>query len=55
MELVVYHGLEHDNFLTGVHYNKICGINLFCCKINFYKNLKYYFSCFYYKNNYQHL
>jgi len=51
MEMLVYHGLEADNFIKENNINKICQFNLFCCQIYFYKNAKYYFHCYYYKNN----
>ena len=49
--MLVYHGLEADNFIKENNINKICQFNLFCCQIYFYKNAKYYFHCYYYKNN----
>ena len=49
MELMIYYDLEHINYLRENDINKICGFNLFCCQINFYRNAKYYFNCYYYR------
>jgi hypothetical protein len=44
---------EQDNYLRENNYKKMCGVNLWCCELNFYRNVLYYyqqFFCYIYKN-----
>ena len=51
MLLKSYNRIEHENIIREYNDNKIYGLNLCCYKINFYKNLEYYFHCYCYKIN----
>ena len=51
MKFASYNLLEHENYIRENNLNKIIGLNLFCCHINFYKNANYYFDCYCYKSN----
>ncbi len=46
--------LEYQKkYLIENNYEPICGINLYCCELNFYKNRIYYlqhFICYFYKS-----
>ena len=49
MEVAIYNLLEHENHVRENNLHIVFAINLCCYQINFYKNPKYYFSCFCYK------
>lgn len=43
---------QQKTYIINNNYKKQCGINLYCCQLNFYKNTEYYlqqFICFLYK------
>lgn len=43
---------KQENYIRENNYKKTCGINLYCCELNFYRNGIYYlrqFICYFYK------
>ena len=46
MEFANYTLLEHEIYVRENNLTKMFGINLCCYQMIFYKNPKYYFSCF---------
>lgn len=45
MKIAIYTLLEQENYIREKNLTKLFTLNMFCCKINFYKNLKHYFDC----------
>lgn len=44
---------NHNNYIRENNYKKSCGINLYCCELNFYRNATHYlqqFVCYIYKS-----
>ncbi len=42
-----------ENYIRENNYEKTCGINIYCCELNFYKNGTYYlqqFICYFYRS-----
>ena len=41
-----YSPVQQQNYIREHNYDKICGICLFCCELNFYRNGTYYLQEF---------
>ena len=44
---------DQEIYIRKNNYEKTCGLNLYCCQLNFYKNEIYYlqqFICYLYKS-----